>query len=565
MKRLLTVSLLALFASFNSSAAQEGATPARAVLILDASGSMWGKINGTAKIDIARAAVTQIVEGLDPNVQLGLMAYGHRQRGDCADIEMLISPGPLDKAAFVATVKKLMPRGRTPITGSLIQAAQTLKHTEQKATVILVSDGIETCDQDPCAAVQELKALGIDFTAHVVGFDLDDNEQAAIRCIAETTGGEFLAASDAPSLLTALATAMTKTADPTATAPPVMPAPAPTPEPPPAPPAPTATVEEANVTVITLLADGGEEVDSYLEIFPEGEAKAVVRGSRPNIKLAPGRYTVKAKWGAAQLIEEVTVPAEPESEITLVYNAGILRVKALASEGGEQVKAFFTVSRAGKDLKGNRPQVTAGANGEFHVPAGEYHVKAKWGQSVAEEIFEVTPGEVTEGELVANAGVLKLTASPVEGGEQVKAYFTVLAGKAKLDGSREQITGGSGGEFQIGAGPYRVLAKWGDVVGEADVEVKAGELTEANVLVPGGILNVILKNAEGAAVKSFTTIYSAKIGLDGKRQRITGAVSGQFTIPQGDYTVEAKIGDATVTGEASVKAGEASEVTLQGK
>lgn len=48
------------------------------------------------------------------------MAYGHRQRGDCEDIEMLISPGPVDKAAFVATVKKLMPRGRTPITGALI-------------------------------------------------------------------------------------------------------------------------------------------------------------------------------------------------------------------------------------------------------------------------------------------------------------------------------------------------------------------------------------------------------------------------------------------------------------
>jgi Ca-activated chloride channel homolog len=561
MNRLLTLALLSFFLALHAMPAQDGGTAARAVLILDASGSMWGKIQGTAKIDIARAAVTQIVEGLDPKVHLGLMAYGHRQRGDCADIELLIPPGPVDKATFIATVKALLPRGRTPITDALIQAAKTLQHTEQKATVILVSDGIETCEQDPCAAVKELKALGIDFTAHVVGFDLDDNEQAAIRCIAETTGGEFLAASDAPSLLTALATAMTKTADPSATAPPVLPAPAPMPEPPA--PVPTAEVKEATVTLTTLLAEGGEAVDSYFEVFPEGDTKSVVRGSNKKVKLAPGRYTVKAKWGVVQLSEEATVPAEPESEIILVYNAGILRVKALASEGGEQVKAYYTVSRAGKDLKGQRPRVTASASGEFQLPAGEYHVQAKWGQSVAEAIYEVTPGEITEGDLVANAGVLKLTASPVEGGEQVKAYFTVLAGKAKLNGSREQIAGSATGEFQLGAGTYRVRAKWGEVVGETDVEVKAGELVEAHVLVPGGVLTVKVKDAAGAEVRAFVTLYTAKVGLDGKRQRLTGATSPQFTIPAGAYTLEAKIGPTTVTGEATVKAGEASEVTLQ--
>lgn len=563
MKRSILLSVLIVLCGLVAGSAQDASSPARAILILDASGSMWGKIDGTAKIEIARSAVAQIVEGLDPNLHLGLMAYGHRQRGDCADIEMLISPGPVDKAAFIATVKKLMPRGRTPITGSLIQAAQTLKHTEQKATVILVSDGIETCDQDPCAAVKELKALGIDFTAHVVGFDLDDNEQAAIRCIAETTGGEFLAAADAPSLLNALATALTKTADPSATAPPAMPAPAP--EPPPAPPVPTAAVEQANVTLTTLLVEGGEPVESFFEVFPEGEKKSVARGSNKKVKLAPGRYTVKAKWGVAQLSEEVTIPAEPETEITLVYNAGILQVKALASEGGEEVKAYFTVSRAGKDLKGNRVRVTASANGEFQVPAGEYHVQAKWGQSMAEGLFEVTPGEVTEGELVANAGVLNLTASAVEGGELVKAFFTVLAGKASLDGRREQIAGNASGEFQIGAGPYRVRAKWGEVIGEIDVEVKAGEQVEANVLVPGGLLNVKVKDAAGAEVKSYITIFAAKVGLDGKRQRIASSASPQFIIPAGDYSLEAKVGGAVVTGEATVKAGEAAEVILQEK
>jgi len=563
MKNRFLLACLALTSMLHPVSAQEGAAPARAVLILDASGSMWGKIDGKAKIDIARAAIAQIIEGVDKNLHLGLMVYGHRKRGDCADIEMLIQPGPVDKAAFIKTVNALVPRGRTPLTGSLIQAAQVLKNTEQKATVILVSDGIETCDQDPCLAVKELESLGIDFTAHVVGFDLGNDEQEAIRCIAETTGGEFLAASDAPTLLNALATALVKTADPQAAAPEVMPAPAPTPEPPA--PAPKTEVDIANVTFITVLAEGGEAVRSFFDITPEGQTKSVARGSNESYKLAPGKYQVKATWGSAVITELVTVPAEPESKITLVYNGGILRLQALASKGGEKVKAFYTISRAGKDLKGNRPRVTSGSSGEFQLPAGEYHVEAKWGQSRAEDIFEVTPGEVTEGELIANAGVLKLTASPVVGGESIKPFYTILSATAKLDGSRQQIASGSGGEHQIPAGRYLIRAKWGEVIGETEAEVKAGEATEAHVLVPGGVLNVTLKDAAGEVVKSYTTIYSAKTNLEGKRTRITAGTATAFTIPSGDYYLEAKLGKETVSAEATVKAGEASAVTLQAK
>ncbi|MEN3943633.1 VWA domain-containing protein [Prosthecobacter sp. SYSU 5D2] len=565
MKNRFLIALLALVSLLHPGFAQELATPARAVLILDCSGSMWGKIQGRAKIDIARAAVAQIIEGLDTNLHLGLMVYGHRKRGDCADMEMLIQPGPVDKTAFIKTVNALIPKGRTPLTGSLIQAAEALKNAEQKATVILVSDGIETCDEDPCLAVKELESLGIDFTAHVVGFDLGSDEQDAIRCIAETTGGEFLAASDAPTLLNALATALVKTADPQAAAPEVMPAPAPKPEPPAPAPAPKPEVDMANVTFITLLSEGGEAVKSYFNITPDGETKMVARGSGESYKLAPGKYQVKATWGTAVITEAVTVPAEPDPQITLVYNAGILRLQALAREGGEKLKAYFTISRAGKDLKGNRPRVAGGSGDEYKLPAGEYHVQAKWGGSQAEGMFEVTPGEVTEGELIANAGVLKLTASPVEGGEPLKAYYTILSASAKLDGSRQRIGGGSSSDHQVPAGRYLIQAKWGEVTGETEAEVKAGEVTEAHVLLPGGVLNVTLKDASGAVVKSYTTVYTAKTNLEGKRTRITASSNTSFIIPAGDYYLEAKIGKETVSAEAAVKAGEASSVTLQAR
>ncbi len=60
------------------------------------------------------------------------------------------------------------------MTQAIRQAAEALKYTEKQATVILVSDGIETCDPDPCAVADELEKTGVGLTVHTVGFGLDD-------------------------------------------------------------------------------------------------------------------------------------------------------------------------------------------------------------------------------------------------------------------------------------------------------------------------------------------------------------------------------------------------------
>ena len=62
--------------------------PGQSMLVLDASGSMWGQIAGRAKIEIAREAVGSMLATWPASQQLGLMAYGHRSKGDCADIQM---------------------------------------------------------------------------------------------------------------------------------------------------------------------------------------------------------------------------------------------------------------------------------------------------------------------------------------------------------------------------------------------------------------------------------------------------------------------------------------------
>lgn len=185
------------------------ATPAlaetpRTIIVMDGSGSMWGQIDGRAKLEIARDTVAEVLGTIPPAQELGLMAYGHRRKGDCTDIELVVPPAAGTAPAILQSVNTMRFLGKTPLSQAVKQAAEALRYTEDTATVVLVTDGLETCDADPCALGRELEATGLNFTAHVIGFGLTKAEGAQVACLAEETGGRYIEASDAGSLTTAL-------------------------------------------------------------------------------------------------------------------------------------------------------------------------------------------------------------------------------------------------------------------------------------------------------------------------------------------------------------------------
>ena len=177
----------------------------RSIIVMDGSGSMWGQIDGRAKLEIARETVATVLGGIPVDQELGLMAYGHREKGNCSDIELIVSPAPGTGAEIAAQVAKMRFLGKTPLSESVRQAAEALRYGETAATVVLVTDGLETCDADPCALARELEATGLNFTAHVIGFGLSGAEGAQVACLATETGGQYLQASDARGLADALA------------------------------------------------------------------------------------------------------------------------------------------------------------------------------------------------------------------------------------------------------------------------------------------------------------------------------------------------------------------------
>ena len=204
-RRLSLAVIAALFSITAALAATAVKAEERAIVVFDGSGSMWGQIRGKTKIEIAREALKQSLGAWsERDVQMGLIAYGHRKKGECSDIELLIPPRPLDVNEFSAAVDAVSPKGKTPLTAAVRMAAEELRFTEEKATVILMSDGLETCDLDPCAVAEDLERLGVDFTAHVIGFDVAaPEERAQLSCIAENTGGLFVTAGNAEELSSA--------------------------------------------------------------------------------------------------------------------------------------------------------------------------------------------------------------------------------------------------------------------------------------------------------------------------------------------------------------------------
>jgi Ca-activated chloride channel family protein len=186
-----------------------GAEAPATIIVMDGSGSMWGQIDGRPKLEIARETVAGVLDTIPEGQTLGLLAYGHREKGNCGDIELMVPPAPGTGGQIRDAVNSMRFLGKTPLSDAVRQAAEALRYGESAATVVLVTDGLETCAADPCALGRELEAAGLNFTAHVIGFGLSVEEGAQVACLAETTGGQYFEASDGEALGAALQATVT--------------------------------------------------------------------------------------------------------------------------------------------------------------------------------------------------------------------------------------------------------------------------------------------------------------------------------------------------------------------
>lgn len=177
-----------------------------AMIVFDASGSMGTSdySRKVPRIASVKSAMRKVVPEIADLRRLGLIVYGEGEYNNCDSIELRLRPTPNAAATILAQIEAIFPRGRTPLTQSVSLAAETLDYKNQPATIVLLTDGEETCGGDPCRTAASLKKLAKNLTIHVIGYRHGPAGYFTARCMADATGGEFVTVDNEDALIEAL-------------------------------------------------------------------------------------------------------------------------------------------------------------------------------------------------------------------------------------------------------------------------------------------------------------------------------------------------------------------------
>ncbi|WP_328795375.1 vWA domain-containing protein [Jannaschia marina] len=188
-----------------------------AMIVFDGSASMGerGFDGGTARrIDEARSALARALPAAEGLRRVGLLTYGPGPEGSCDSVRLRFAPVPNATAPILEAIDRFQPLGMTPLTEAVRTAATALS---PPATIVLLTDGNDTCDGAPCALGAALARDTPGLTVHVIGFGRTAEtlagdplargrglDEAQIRCLADATGGLFAVAATVEDLTAAL-------------------------------------------------------------------------------------------------------------------------------------------------------------------------------------------------------------------------------------------------------------------------------------------------------------------------------------------------------------------------
>jgi Ca-activated chloride channel family protein len=188
----------------------------RILFMLDASGSMYAKWENTLRITVAKKMLAQFVDSLraDENLELGLRVYGHqfdRRLHKCNDSKLEVPFSANNHDAIIQKLRLIKPKGTTPIAYSLEQAGSDFPSGDDtRNIIIIITDGIESCDGDPCAVSLALQKKGIFLKPFVIGIGMDKKFEEAFSCM-----GDFYDAADINAFQEALHTAVVQSLEET--------------------------------------------------------------------------------------------------------------------------------------------------------------------------------------------------------------------------------------------------------------------------------------------------------------------------------------------------------------
>ena len=167
----------------------------RILFLLDASGSMTEKLGKQSRFETAQNLLFSLADSLSKskaNIEFGIRVFGHQypnKSHNCEDSKLEIPFGKNNAQTINYKLKQIHPQGYTPIAYSIFKAAEQdfpnaiNTADETLNAIVLITDGVETCDGDPCAAALLLEKKRISLKPFIIGLGLKDSFIKKFSCV----------------------------------------------------------------------------------------------------------------------------------------------------------------------------------------------------------------------------------------------------------------------------------------------------------------------------------------------------------------------------------------------
>jgi Ca-activated chloride channel homolog len=587
--------LLTLFGQLHAHA--QAAPPPATILIFDGSGSMWGKLENEklTKLVQARDAIKAALGKVQSqSTQMGLLSYGHRRQADCGDVQVIVPLEAAAQPAFVdriaSPLEKLNPKGKGPLTAALKEAAKVLGKSGGSRSIVLVHDDPDNCQQDACAALNEIQQIAPGVMIHVVGLGLKPEDATRYQCLTKPTGGRHVNAQDGDQTTSGLAEtiqlALQGERD-TGDVPSVVVVSTQAPTTPPAKAPPIVDVAKDGPPALhlrALLAKGvtitNHRVRWTLWKEPRQEGAppvAVAEGPDVILPVPEGNYRIRAEAGLLTAEGSIAANAQGHTLADTLFDGGEIRLKTPLPADATLVLAEKRATTTKPAAPNRRLTIWPHIQMALLVPPGAYSMLLEHGELRADRTVTVAGGQSQEVDAILPGGRvildLALTAGPPSAGVNAAdqaVVFTIAEDDPDGPRGRREIARSAAqtAEFVVPPGAYIVTASRGPMETRERITVLAGEAVRRSLPLVAArlVLGVRLGNAASSAGATGALDSFRLTRLDGANEK-TLLIAGPVAIadvPPGRYRVEARRAASAirVQQEIEVKAGEYKPVTL---
>jgi Ca-activated chloride channel family protein len=174
----------------------------RILFLVDGSLSMRNEWKGGTKWNIATEVLHDLADSIQkiPNTEIGMRVFGHlypEPDKNCRDSRLEVRIDSNNAKAIQKKLLEIRPKGITPLVYSIERSATDFGNVVAKNIIIIITDGEDACEGDPCSVSLTLQQNNIVLRPFIIGMQLNPKSFEAMNCMGKlyntNSSEEFIA------------------------------------------------------------------------------------------------------------------------------------------------------------------------------------------------------------------------------------------------------------------------------------------------------------------------------------------------------------------------------------